>query len=60
MFSSPLGTWLPLLSIFAATCLTGVFLEGPRREIPNGALTLLEPGDLWPLADRRRRPAMAT
>jgi hypothetical protein len=33
MFSSPLGTWLPLLSIFAATWLTGLFFSGPRREM---------------------------
>ena len=29
MFSSPLGMWLPVASIFAATYLTGVFLHGP-------------------------------
>jgi len=34
MFSSPVGTWLLLVSIFAATYLTGVWFGGPRREIP--------------------------
>ena len=34
MFSSPLGTWLPLLSIFAATYLTGVWTGGHGRQIP--------------------------
>ena len=33
MFSSPLGTWLPLLSIFAATYLVGVWISGPRRQV---------------------------
>ena len=28
MFSSPLGTWLPFLSIFLATYLTGVWITG--------------------------------
>jgi hypothetical protein len=35
MFSSPLGTRLLLLSIFAATYLTGVWFGGPRRQIPT-------------------------
>ena len=33
MFSSPLGTWLPLVSIFAATYLVGVWSGGPRRPV---------------------------
>jgi len=33
MFASPLGIWLPLLSIFAATWLTGVSIRHPRRQI---------------------------
>jgi hypothetical protein len=35
MLSSPVGTWLLFLSIFAATYLTGVWFGGPRREIPT-------------------------
>jgi hypothetical protein len=35
MFSSPVGTWLLLLSIFVATYLTGVWFGGPRRQIPT-------------------------
>lgn len=33
MFASRLGMWLPLLSIFAATYLTGVWFRGPGREV---------------------------
>ena len=34
MFSRPLGTWLPLLSIFAATYLTGVWTSSHEHLIP--------------------------
>ena len=33
MFASPLGMWLALLSIFAATYLTGVWIRRPGREV---------------------------
>ena len=43
MFSSILGTWLPFLSIFAATYLTGTWVARHSRQIPVG-----------PAADLRR------
>ncbi len=33
IFASPLGMWLPLLSIFAATWLTGLWTLGRGREV---------------------------
>ncbi len=36
MFSSILGTWLPFLSIFAATYLTGTLMVRHSRQIPQG------------------------
>ena len=34
MFASPLGMWLPLLSIFAATWLTGLWIGAHGRQLP--------------------------
>ena len=34
MFGSILGTWLPFLSIFVATYLTGLWIVGYSRQIP--------------------------
>ena len=36
MFGSILGTWLPFLSIFAATYLTGIWIVGHSRQSPAG------------------------
>jgi len=36
MFSSVLGTWLPFLSIFVATYLTGIWTVRHSRQIPEG------------------------
>jgi hypothetical protein len=39
MFANPLGTWLPLALIFAATYLTGVIVARTRRPARLGAFT---------------------
>jgi hypothetical protein len=48
MFANPLGTWLPLVLIFAATYLTGVVVLRTRRPVRRGALAADDP---------QRRPA---